>query len=182
MQPTAISLGARRRTARCFTSTTPMPRPALDPRVAYLMVNMLQEVLRSGTGAGVRVTRLQAARRRQDRHLARRLVRRIHQRIALRRLGGLRRQSRTRPGRRQFRAADLGGVHEACCAVPPLWIGAPLPRPSGVVSEQICTASGERAGPECPDVRWEVFIAGTETHRCMSAAWRSGRRSRQRRR
>jgi penicillin-binding protein 1B len=29
-------------------------RPALDPRVAYLMVNMLQEVLRSGTGAGAR--------------------------------------------------------------------------------------------------------------------------------
>lgn len=29
-------------------------RPALDPRVAYLMVDMLQEVMRSGTAAGVR--------------------------------------------------------------------------------------------------------------------------------
>lgn len=29
-------------------------KPAMDPRVAYIMVNMLQEVLRSGTGAGVR--------------------------------------------------------------------------------------------------------------------------------
>jgi penicillin-binding protein 1B len=29
-------------------------RPALDPRVNYLMVSLLQEVLRSGTGAGVR--------------------------------------------------------------------------------------------------------------------------------
>jgi penicillin-binding protein 1B len=29
-------------------------KQAMDPRVAYIMVNMLQEVLRSGTGAGVR--------------------------------------------------------------------------------------------------------------------------------
>ena len=33
---------------------TPEARPALDPRVAYLMVNLLEEVLRSGTGAGSR--------------------------------------------------------------------------------------------------------------------------------
>ncbi len=30
------------------------PRRVLDPRIAFLMVDMLQEVLRSGTGAGVR--------------------------------------------------------------------------------------------------------------------------------
>ncbi len=33
---------------------SPEQWPALDPRVAYLMVNMLEEVVRSGTGAGVR--------------------------------------------------------------------------------------------------------------------------------
>jgi penicillin-binding protein 1B len=33
---------------------SPEVRPALDPRVAYLMVNLLEEVLRSGTGAGAR--------------------------------------------------------------------------------------------------------------------------------
>jgi hypothetical protein len=33
---------------------SPEARPALDPRVAYLMVNLLEEVLRSGTGAGAR--------------------------------------------------------------------------------------------------------------------------------
>ncbi len=33
---------------------SPESRPALDPRVAYLMVDLLEEVLRSGTGAGVR--------------------------------------------------------------------------------------------------------------------------------
>jgi penicillin-binding protein 1B len=33
---------------------SPDARPALDPRVAYLMVNLLEEVLRNGTGAGTR--------------------------------------------------------------------------------------------------------------------------------
>jgi penicillin-binding protein 1B len=33
---------------------SPEARPALDPRVAYLMVNLLEEVLRSGTGAAAR--------------------------------------------------------------------------------------------------------------------------------
>jgi penicillin-binding protein 1B len=33
---------------------TPKPRQALDPRVAYLMVDLLEEVMRSGTAAGVR--------------------------------------------------------------------------------------------------------------------------------
>ena len=32
----------------------PQTRPVLDPRVAFLMVDMLQEVMRSGTAAGVR--------------------------------------------------------------------------------------------------------------------------------
>ena len=40
------------------------------------------------------IARLHAARRRQDRHLARRLVRRIHFQADLRGLGGLRRQQR----------------------------------------------------------------------------------------
>ncbi len=32
----------------------PVARPALDPRIAYMIVNLMEEVLRSGTGAGVR--------------------------------------------------------------------------------------------------------------------------------
>jgi penicillin-binding protein 1B len=34
--------------------------------------------------------------------------------------------------------------------------------PSGIVSADICSESGELAGPRCPKVRTEVFIAGTE--------------------
>lgn len=32
----------------------PLSRPVLDPRIAYMVVNVMEEVLRSGTGAGVR--------------------------------------------------------------------------------------------------------------------------------
>ena len=35
----------------------PQTTRVLDPRVAFLMVDMLQEVMRSGTAAGVRVMR-----------------------------------------------------------------------------------------------------------------------------
>jgi penicillin-binding protein 1B len=35
-------------------TSSPQRRPVLDPRVAYQMVHMLQDVLTSGTGAGVR--------------------------------------------------------------------------------------------------------------------------------
>ena len=49
----------------------------LDPRVAYLMTNMMEEVLRSGTAAGVRARyNLNLPAAGQDRHFARRLVRR----------------------------------------------------------------------------------------------------------
>ncbi len=34
--------------------STPDKRPALDPRVAFMMTNLMEEVLRSGTGASVR--------------------------------------------------------------------------------------------------------------------------------
>jgi penicillin-binding protein 1B len=34
--------------------------------------------------------------------------------------------------------------------------------PSGVVSAQICSETGELAGADCPHARNEVFIAGTE--------------------
>jgi penicillin-binding protein 1B len=34
--------------------------------------------------------------------------------------------------------------------------------PSGVVTAQICSDSGQLAGPDCPNARTEVFISGTE--------------------
>jgi penicillin-binding protein 1B len=53
--------------------------------------------------------------------------------------------------------------------------------PSGVVTADICETSGELAGPYCPLVHSEVFIAGTEprsictTHRSDLGDGRDGR-------
>ena len=55
-----------------------------------------------------RAPRLQRAGRRQDRHFARRLVRRLHLRAAVRGVGGLRRQPRAGSGRRALGRAHLG--------------------------------------------------------------------------
>jgi penicillin-binding protein 1B len=44
----------RDRTGAAVFRTTTKRTPAIDPRAAYLVVNMLEEVLRTGTGAGVR--------------------------------------------------------------------------------------------------------------------------------
>ncbi len=137
-------------------------RSALDPRVAYLMVNMLQEVLRSGTGASVGSYG-------------------FHQPAA-----GKTGTSRDGwfagftsellcvvwVGFDDNRDLDLEGAHSAL----PIWAefmkrAAQLPqykdarqftRPSGVVSVSICSDSGGIATAWCPRTHSEVFIEGAE--------------------
>ena len=50
----------------------------LDPRINWLMVTMLEEVLRSGTGAGVQARGFTLPAAGENRNVARRLVRRLH--------------------------------------------------------------------------------------------------------
>lgn len=53
VQPTFVSV-IRDRSGADLYRGRPATRAVLDPRVAYLMLDMLQEVMRSGTAAGVR--------------------------------------------------------------------------------------------------------------------------------
>jgi penicillin-binding protein 1B len=53
IDPTTVSL-VRGPNGQVVYRPSGNPRPVLDPRVNYLMVDMLQDVLRYGTGAGVR--------------------------------------------------------------------------------------------------------------------------------
>ena len=93
-------------------------KQVLDPRVAYLTTSLMEEVLRSRhRRRGSRPLQPHDARRRQDRHLARWLVRRLHERTVVRGLGGLRRQPGTQSGRRALGGSHLGGVHEARAGV-----------------------------------------------------------------
>ncbi len=74
---------------------------------------MMEAVINNGTGFPVRARGFDRSRRGQDRHLARRLVRRLHQQPAVHRVGGQRRLHRHEAGRRHDCRAHLGGVHEA---------------------------------------------------------------------
>ena len=137
-------------------------RQALDPRVTYLMVNMLQEVMRSGTAAGVRSRGflLPAAGKTGTSHDGW-FAGFTSQLLCL-----------VWVGFDDYRELNLEGAKSAL----PIWtefmknasrFGAyrnavEFPRPNGITSVRICEESGKLAGDLCLNTGNEVFIAGTE--------------------
>jgi penicillin-binding protein 1B len=137
-------------------------QPALDPRVAYLMVNLMQEVLRSGTGAGVRsrgFTLPAAGKTGTSRDgwfagFTNNLLCVVW------------------VGFDDNRDLNLEGAHSAL----PIWAefmkraakfkqyrdARPFSAPPGVVTVKLCPECGGLAGEDCPEPRSEVFIAGTQ--------------------
>ncbi len=139
----------------------PDTRQAIDPRVAYLTMSMMQEVLRSGTGASAR-----------------------SKGFALPAAG---KTGTSRDGWFAGFTSELLCVVwvgfddnrdlklEGARSALPIWAdfmkqaGQIAPyrtahdfrAPSGVVSAQICDETGELAGTFCPNARNEFFIAGT---------------------
>ncbi len=140
----------------------PDSHPVLDPRVAYMMVNMLEEVLRTGTGAGVRSRGflLPAAGKTGTSHdgwfagFTSKLICVVW------------------VGFDDNRELNLEGAHSAL----PIWTEfmkrahqyreyrgvRDFAAPDGVVSVEVDPATGQLASPSCPGVRTEVFIAGTQ--------------------
>ena len=163
--PTTIAI-ARAADGSVLYQHHPEPRPVLDPRVAYLMVSMMQDVLRSGTGASARA-----------------------QGFTLPAAG----KTGTTPRDGWFagftsellcvvwvgfddnRELNLEGARSAL----PVWTefmkrasrlsayrnAQPFQAPPGIVSVEICEDSGLRATDYCPDTRYEVFLNGTQPAR-----------------
>jgi penicillin-binding protein 1B len=159
--PTAIS-EVRAPDGTLLYRHTPNPSRVLDQRVAYVMVDLLQEVLRSGTGAGVRARGFTLP------------------------AGGKTGTSRDGwfagfttelvcvvwVGYDDNRELTLEGAKSAL----PIWAefmkraasyrryaaAKQFQPPAGVSSVEVCVESGRRASSWCPDVRWERFLAGTE--------------------
>ncbi len=137
-------------------------RTVLDPRVAYLMVSLMQEVLRSGTGAGVRARgfTLPAAGKTGTSHdgwfagFTSNLLCVVW------------------VGFDDGRDLDLEGAHSAL----PIWTEfmkratqhreyrnvTGFSPPAGVVGVQIDPYSGQLATASCPKVVTEYFIDGTQ--------------------
>jgi len=141
---------------------SPRAHPALDPRANYLVVSMLEEVLRSGTGAAVRSRgfRAPAAGKTGTSHdgwfagFTSRLLCVVW------------------VGFDDYRELGLEGAKSAL----PIWTefmkralqyrsyndGQEFPVPSGVVSERLCSESHQLAGPNCPSTYTGFFIAGSQ--------------------
>ncbi len=159
--PTTLSL-VRAANGNLLYQGLPDSRPALDPRVAFLMDSMMQEVLRSGTGAGARAHgfSLPAA-------------------------------GKTGTSRDGWFAGftsrllcvvwvgydDNRDLHiEASRSALPIWTdfmkraaalhqyadAEPFQAPSGIVEVRICPDSGNLANPFCPRTRVVPFIDGTQ--------------------
>ncbi len=87
-------LGAQRQ-RRCRAGFQTGTRPGARSARRLLMTNMMEGVMNFGTAYAVRAAWLHHSRCRQDRQLARWMVRRLHQQPVVHRLGGLRRLQRS---------------------------------------------------------------------------------------
>ena len=92
---------------------TPERHRALDPRIAFLMRDMLQEVMRSGTAASVWSFGFKGAAAGKTGTSRDGWFAGFTPNLVVYHLGRLRRQPRARPRRFQVSPADLGGVYEA---------------------------------------------------------------------
>jgi penicillin-binding protein 1B len=141
---------------------TPETHIALDPRVTYLMVSMLQDVLRRGTGAGVRslgFTLPAAGKTGTSRDgwfagFTSELLCVVW------------------VGFDDNRELNLEGARSAL----PIWAefmkraakykpyrdAKSFSAPAGIVSLDVCAQSGELAGPFCTDIRADVFLDGSQ--------------------
>lgn len=161
VKPATVEL-VRARGGEVLYRHDPDPVPELDPRVAYLMVDMLEEVLRSGTGAGVRgrgFTLPAAGKTGTSRDGW--FVGFTSQLLCAVWIGF-----------DDNRDLDLEGAKSAL----PVWTefmkraaqfrpyrdARDFPRPQGLISTEICPDSGQLATPYCPRTRADLFIDGTQ--------------------
>jgi penicillin-binding protein 1B len=161
VRPTTVST-VRSQDGAVLYKHEPDTRPALDPRVAFLMVNMLEDVLRSGTGAGVRsrgFTLPAAGKTGTSRDgwfagFTSELLCVVW------------------VGFDDGRDLKLEGARSAlpiwaefmkrASQIKPYGSVRDFAPPRGVVTVNICNESGQRATPDCPSARDEFFISGTE--------------------
>lgn len=140
----------------------PVERAALDPRVAYLMVNLMEDVLRRGTGAGVRSRGfwLPAAGKTGTSHdgwfvgFTSKLLCAVWVGFDDNRELGLEGARSALPIWAEFmkRAHEFREYRSVV----------PFEPPDGVVTVDVDPLSGGLATTACPAVQPEVFIAGTQ--------------------
>src|SRR5579863_987638 len=152
----------RSQDGRVVFQSQPQDKPAIDPRVAYLMTNMMEEVLRTGTAAGVRgrgfvlpaAGKTGTSRDGWFAGFTSKLICVVWVGFDDNRdfkLEGARSALPiwTEFMKRAHQHREYRNVHE-------------FEAPEGVVTADIDADNGLLATPGCPKVRSEVFIAGTQ--------------------
>ncbi|HWF11197.1 MAG TPA: PBP1A family penicillin-binding protein [Bryobacteraceae bacterium] len=161
VQPSFVSL-IKESNGHVLLDQQPVTKPVLDPRVDYLVVSMLEEVMRTGTAAGVRSRGFTAP--------AAGKTGTSHDGWFAGFTSDL--LCIVWVGFDDNRELDIEGAHSAL----PIWTdfmkraltlrkyadAKEFDAPSGVVTVTIDPESGMPAGPQCPMQVSEVFIAGTE--------------------
>jgi len=162
LKPSSITL-VRDEKSKVVYQSKIEPNQVLDPRVAYLMTNMMEEVLRSGTAAGVREhynLDFPVAGKTGTSHDGW-FAGYTSELLCI-----------VWVGFDDNRDLSLQGAHSAA----PIWAEfmkraraypeyrdtRPFDAPAGIVTVDIDPLSGLTATPACPGARPEVFIAGTE--------------------
>jgi penicillin-binding protein 1B len=140
----------------------PVTRQALDPRVAYVTLNMMEEVLRSGTGASARAHgfALPAAGKTgtsRDGWFAGF----TSNLLCVVWVGFDDNRDLKLEGAKSALPIWTAFMKEAS-QIAPYRSARDFRAPAGVVSAQICSNTGESAGPDCDSTRTEVFIEGTQ--------------------
>jgi penicillin-binding protein 1B len=147
---------------RSIYENKPEHKQVLDPRIAFLMDNLLEEVVRTGTGAGIHARGINFP---------------VAGKTGTSRDGWFAGFSSKLicivwVGFDDNRELNLEGAHSAL----PVWAEfmrrahehreyknvAEFEPPAGIASAQIDPLSGQLATPACPKVRTEYFIEGTQ--------------------
>ncbi len=161
VKPSFISQVRARNNGLIYKNKTESHK-VLDPRVAYMMVNLLEEVMRTGTAGGVRSLgfRVPAAGKTGTSHDGW-FAGFTSQLLCI-----------VWVGFDDNRELDLEGARSAL----PIWTefmkralnfkeyrdAKPFEAPEGIVTIDIDPLSGQLATPACPTHKAEVFIAGTQ--------------------
>ncbi|HVX67725.1 MAG TPA: PBP1A family penicillin-binding protein, partial [Bryobacteraceae bacterium] len=161
VKPSWVSL-IRDRQGNVLFSSTPNKRQVLDPRVAFMMTNMMEEVLRTGTGAGVRSRgfTLPAAGKTGTSHdgwfvgFTSKLICAVWVGFDDNRELGLEGAHSALPVwaefmKRAHQNREYRNVHEFAA-------------PDGIVSVEVDPLTGQLATPACPSTQTEVFLSGTQ--------------------
>lgn len=161
VKPSFVSL-VRARDGKAIYVNKPEKKEVLDRRVAYLMTNLMEEVMRSGTAAGVRSRgfTVPAAGKTGTSHDGW-FAGYTSELLCI-----------VWVGFDDNQELNLEGAHSAL----PIWAdfmkralqyrayrnARPFSAPDGIVAVQIDPASGMQATPYCPTTTTEVYISGTQ--------------------